>query len=67
MPTIESITLKDIAAAIADELQLDSVEQLSVSQVTVSVTYQIDRSHQPDPDWMSEWYEDYLKREVVPF
>lgn len=65
MPT-SNISLNDIAAAIADELQLSDTELLSVSQVTVSVTYQVDRQTKQD-DWMDEWYEDYLKREVVPF
>lgn len=62
------ISLKDIAAAIADELQLSDTERISVSQVTVSVTYQVDHSaevHQHD--WMDEWYEKYLEREITPF
>lgn len=63
--TIESTTLKDIAAAIADELQLTDNEMLSVSQVTVSVTYQVDR--QPKDDWMDEWYEEFRRKEVTPF
>lgn len=65
MPT-SNISLKDIAAAIADELQLSDTELLSVSQVTVSVTYQVDRQAKQD-DWMDEWYEEYLKHEVTPF
>lgn len=64
MPT-SNISLKDIAAAIADELQLTDAERISVSQVTVSVTYQVDRSH--ESDWMDEWYERYMEREVSPF
>lgn len=64
MPTSD-ISLKDIAAAIADELQLSDAERISVSQVTVSVTYQIDPPHQPD--WMDEWYEEFKKRDMVPF
>lgn len=64
MPT-SNISLNDIAAAIADELQLSDAERISVSQVTVAVTYQIDSSHQPD--WMEEWYQEYLKHEVTPF
>lgn len=59
-------TVQDIAAAIADELQLSSTELLSVTQVTVSVTYQVDRESRPR-DWMDEWYEEYRKKEVVPF
>lgn len=65
MPT-SNISLNDIAAAIADELQLSDTELLSVSQVTVSVTYQVDRQTKQD-DWMDEWYEDFTQREVVPF
>lgn len=61
------ISLQDIAAAIADELQLSDAERVSVSQVTISVTYQVDRSHQSEQDWMDEWYEDFKKRELVPF
>lgn len=59
-------TLKDIAAAIADELQLSDTELVSVSQVTVSITYKVDRSSHPD-DWMDEWYNQFEKREVIPF
>lgn len=66
MSTIESATLRDIAAAIADELQLTDSEMLSVSQVTVSVTYQVDR--QPiQNDWMDEWYEEFMRKETTPF
>ena len=66
MPT-SNVSLKDIAAAIADELQLSDSELLSVSQVTVSVTYQVDRSNHQS-DWMDEWYEQYKGRKIeVPF
>ena len=66
MPTTSDISLKDIAAAIADELQLSDAERVSVSQVTVSVTYQVDRQARQD-DWMDEWYQEYLRHEVTPF
>lgn len=59
-------TVQDIAAAIADELQLSDTELMSVTQVTVSVTYQVDRQTRQD-DWMDEWYKEYCKTEVVPF
>ena len=65
---MSSINLNDIAAAIADELQLSDAERVSVSQVTVAITYQVDRTddvHQHD--WMDEWYQQYLERELVPF
>lgn len=62
---IESATLKDIAAAIADELELTNNERLSVSQVTVSVTYQVDK--QLKGDWMDEWYEEFKRKEMTPF
>lgn len=66
MSTIESATLRDIAAAIADELSLTDSEMLSVSQVTISVTYQVNR--QPAKgDWMSEWYDEFVRKEVSPF
>lgn len=65
MPTIESVTLKDIAAAVADELQLSDSELLSVSQVTVSVTYKVDR--QAENDWLDEWYKEFKQRDIVPF
>lgn len=67
MPTTSDVSLKDIVAAIADELQLSDAERISVSKVTVSVTYQVDRSCQSESDWMDEWYEDFKKRELVPF
>lgn len=66
MPTTSDISLKDIAAAIADELQLSDAERISVSQVTVAVTYQVDHeAHQPD--WMDEWYEEFKRKEMTPF
>lgn len=58
------ISLNDIAAAIADELQLSDTELLSVTQVTVSVTYQVDRH---ESDWMDEWYREFKQRDIVPF
>lgn len=66
MPTIESVTLQDIASAIADELQLGDTELLSVSQITVSVTYQVDRQARQD-DWIDQWYEEFKQREMTPF
>lgn len=65
MPT-SNISLDDIAAAIVDELQLSDTELLSVSQVTVSITYQVDRQAKQD-DWMDEWYQEFKQREVIPF
>ena len=64
---MSSISLDDIAAAIADELQLSDAERVSVSQVTVAVTYQVDRTDVHQHDWMDEWYQQYLERELVPF
>lgn len=64
---VTSISLDDIAAAIADELKLSDAELLSVSQVTVSVTYMVDRQTTMQTDWMDEWYQQYLDRELVPF
>lgn len=61
-------SLRDIAAAIADELQLSDAELVSVSQVTVSITYKVDRdTTQSNDDWMDEWYDQYSKREMVSF
>lgn len=60
------ISLKDIAAAIADELQLSDTELLSITHVTVSVTYQVDRQTQHE-DWMDEWLEEFKQRDMVPF
>lgn len=59
-------TVREIAAAIADELQLSDTERVSVSQVTVSITYKID-SHDDDDDWMDEWYKEFQQRSVEPF
>lgn len=61
-----NISLKDIAAAIADELQLSDAERVSVSQVTVSVTYQVDRQADQD-DWLDDWYQEFKQRDMVPF
>lgn len=55
-------TLRDIAAAIADELQLDDDEL-----VTISITYKVERTTQSEDDWMDEWYKTFKKTEVVPF
>lgn len=61
--TLESTTLKDIASAVADELSLDSADQLSVAQVTATVTYEVVK-----PDWLDEWYDEYARRhDEVPF
>lgn len=71
MPTIESVTLKDIMSAIVDELQLGDTEMLSVSQITLSVTYQVDRQTQSEAqsedDWVDRWYEEFEQREIIPF
>lgn len=61
-------TIDSIAAAIADQLQLTDTELVSVSQVTVSITYKIDRQeNQEENDWLDKWYEDYTNREIIPF
>ena len=67
MPTIESVTLQDIMSAIADELQLNNTELLSVSQITVSVTYQVDRQARQEDDWVDQWYKEFKQREMIPF
>ncbi len=67
MPTTSNISLKDIAAAIADELQLSDAERISVSQVTVSVTYQVDRQATDQEDWLEDWYQEFKQRDMVPF
>lgn len=48
-------TLREIAIAVADELQLTE-EDVSINQVTIVVTYSVE--HQPD--FIDEWYENYL-------
>lgn len=55
---LESTTLKDIAAAVADELMLDDVSEIKVSQVSVTVVYSVDNKK----DFIDEWYESYLAR-----
>ncbi len=66
MATIESLKLEDIARAVADELQLTTDDSISISQVTVAVTYSVNRQ-----DFIDEWYEDYLAKMTedteVPF
>lgn len=66
MATIESSRLEEIARAVADELQLTD-DSISVSQVTVAVTYSVTRQD----DFIDEWYESYLARMAeeieVPF
>lgn len=64
MPT-SNVSLRDIAAAITDELQLGD-SSLSVSQVTVSVTYQVNKQTRQD-DWLDDWYQDFKRREISPF
>lgn len=61
-------TIDSIAAAIADQLQLSDTELVSVSQVTVSITYKIDRQeNKEDSDWIDQWYQEYTDREIIPF
>lgn len=57
MATITSSTLQEIAAAVADELQLDTPARVSISEVTIAVTYQVDH-HQRD--FIDEWYDEYV-------
>lgn len=64
MPT-SNVSLRDIAAAITDELQLGD-SSLSVSQVTISVTYQVDKQARQD-DWLDDWYQEFKQRKVSPF
>lgn len=64
MTTLDQVTLESIAQAVADELRLGASDDVSVSQVTVAVTYEI---HKHDDDsWLEDWYERY-SRESVPF
>lgn len=64
----EGTTLRDIAAAVADELSLDPTSEIKVSQFTVTVTYSVDS--QKD-DFLDDWYERYLMEhedgEDIPF
>lgn len=53
----EGTTLRDIAAAVRDELMLDPTSEVKVSQFTVTVTYSVDS--QKD-DFLDDWYERYL-------
>ena len=65
--TIAGASLRDIANAVADELQL-TADNITVSQVTVIVTYSLDDKH---VDFMDDWYNEYLNRQAeeieVPF
>ena len=65
--TIAGASLRDIASAVADELQL-TADSITVSQVTVIVTYSLDDKH---VDFMDDWYNEYLNRQAeeieVPF
>lgn len=64
MPMTPDISLRDIAAALTDELQLGD-STLSVSQVTISVTYQVEQARQDD--WLDDWYQEFKQRKVSPF
>ena len=68
---MEGFGLRDIAMAVTDELQLTSDEFVSVSQVTVMVTYSVSRQVDgPGDDFIDEWYKSYLAKldnEEVPF
>lgn len=55
---LEGTTLKDIAAAVADELMIDAASEIKVSQVSVTVVYSVDHKK----DFIDEWYESYLAR-----
>ena len=57
-------TIREIASAIADELQLNSTDRISVKEVTVSVTYQVDQF--AGSTWLDDWFRESFADEV-PF
>ena len=65
---LEGTTLRDIAAAVRDELMLDPTSEIKISQLTITVTYSVD--DQKD-DFLDDWYERYLMEhedgEDIPF
>lgn len=63
MTALDQVTLESIAQAVADELQLSVDESVSVSQVTIAITFDTHRH-----DWLDDWYEKYASRhDEVPF
>lgn len=62
---LNGTTIRDIAEAVADELMLDSTE-VTISQVTVTVTYSVGNQ-----DFLDDWYDRYIAEhgidEEVPF
>lgn len=68
MATLNSTTLRDIASAVADELQLDAADRLSVTEITVSVTYAVRREEEDfASDWLDRWYDEQAERFDIPF
>lgn len=64
MTTTEVMKLQDVIMAVADELQLATDDNVSVSQVTVTITYSMEhQNHQDDQDdFIDDWYKSYLDR-----
>lgn len=61
MATTEVMKLQDIIMAVADELQLATDDNVSVSQVTVMITYSVKQPVHQD-DFIDEWYKNYLEK-----
>lgn len=52
-----------IADAIADKLGLEDDGHVSVKEITVSVTYNIE----PNLTWLEDWYEKAQEETDIPF
>lgn len=52
--------IKEVLAAVMDQLGLDDIDDVTITNITVTLTMDID--NQSSNDWLDEWYEAYQHR-----
>lgn len=65
--TITSASIRDIAIAVAEELNLSATEAMSVTEIKISVTYKKDQEQEvtdpwDDDDWLDAMYQELVER-----
>lgn len=62
--TITSSSIRDIAIAVAEELNLSAAEAMSVTEIKISVTYKKDQEVADpwdDDAWLDAWYQQLVE------
>lgn len=62
--TVKSASIRDIAIAVAEELNLSATEAMSVTEIKVSVTYKKDQEAADpwdDDAWLDAWYQQLVE------